>query len=744
MGARRARTAGGEETMKRRFAAAAFALAGIAAVDPAFAYIEAPYPLGRLITESSIILVIQVEKVDKEKNLILYRKVQDIKGKHPADVIRHNIGRGGFHPREWQNIMALAEPGKLAVMFHNGSACETCLDTYWYQCYAGGEWWNMSHAEPYLLRTFAGKPERLGQVVLDLLAGREVLVPSMVDGNKDDLHLRRGKIHRLRASLKIQDYNAQRDFVGWGNEDFRRILGMPGFTHVTSLARVDPEARGAAAAGGAGGLCLFGETKTVVLRSEGTTLNEVAVPFAGGARAAAWADYNGDGKPDLLLAAPSGARLLTNLGTAFRDDSAGLPREPYGNVTAAAWIDYDGDGRPDILVANGFLGLRLYRNLGPTKTTGPAKPQFGPWHYTGPFDNAGQKGFDTVYPPEREINLKAQYDVKGGQKAGWTKAEWADGQVQNLLPLFKPEWSTDSVIYLYREITVAAATDVPVSLGSDDTLTVWLNGKKLLAENVYRGAAPDQNEATLPLRPGKNDLLLKICQGSGDWAYYFATREPKVAVGPLFEDVSERAGLGPDGAAGRARGDHLASADVNGDGRTDFLYNSGEGVLVLHAPGGYVEARDCGIRYRAGRVAPAFGDFNGDGRPDLAVPQPGGIKLFRNDGQGKFTDVTAAAGDLAKPFGHATCAVWVDDPARRGRPDLLVGCLGGTNRFFRNLGGGRFDDASASLGLSQRVYNSRGVAALDLNKDGVWDLVLVNEGAEPVAFLGDPAWAGRK
>jgi hypothetical protein len=59
-----------------------------------------------------------------------------------------------------------------------------------------------------------------------------------------------------------------------------------------------------------------------------------------------------------------------------------------------------------------------------------------------------------------------------------------------------------------------------VSLGSDDTLTVWLNGAKVVSENVSRGAA-DQNKALLRLKAGKNDLLLKICQGDGDWAFYF-------------------------------------------------------------------------------------------------------------------------------------------------------------------------------------------------------------------------------
>ncbi|HBI42730.1 MAG TPA: hypothetical protein DDY78_07720, partial [Planctomycetales bacterium] len=75
-----------------------------------------------------------------------------------------------------------------------------------------------------------------------MLAGKEVVVPCMMDGNKDDLHLRRAKVERLKASLKL-DYNEKRDFVGLGGEDFRRLSGMPGFTHYSALARVDADAQ---------------------------------------------------------------------------------------------------------------------------------------------------------------------------------------------------------------------------------------------------------------------------------------------------------------------------------------------------------------------------------------------------------------------------------------------------------------------------------------------------------------------
>ena len=89
-------------------------------VRTVLAYVEAAYTLGRVILESTSISMIRVEKVERERNLILFRKMQDLKGTHPSDVIKHNIGRGGFHEREWKAIMDWAETGQTAVFFNNG------------------------------------------------------------------------------------------------------------------------------------------------------------------------------------------------------------------------------------------------------------------------------------------------------------------------------------------------------------------------------------------------------------------------------------------------------------------------------------------------------------------------------------------------------------------------------------------------------------------------------------------------
>jgi hypothetical protein len=738
---------------------------------PAPAYVEAAMSLGSVVSQSSNVVLVRVEKVDKQKNLIIYRKVRDIKGKHPTDIIKHNIGRGGFNPREWQYPMAWAEPGKLAVFFHNGGASETCIGTYWYQAYAGGEWWNMSHGEPYLLRSYAGNPERLAAQVAEMLQGKEVVISCMVDGNKEDLHLRRAKIQRVKASLKLLDYNPKRDFVGWGGEDFRRLVGMPGFTHYSGLTRVDPEAQAISSVDfdgdGKPDLCLVGAGRVVLLRNGGESLNEVQLPppssppgsggdKGGGARAAVWADYNGDGKPDLLLATPLGPKLYTNLGGGnFRDDSALLPQEPAHTLTAAAWIDYDGDGRPDILVANGYHGLRLYRNIGHAlKPTVPklAGPRLGKWYYLGPLDNPGGQAFNRTHAAEREFKLKQVYPGKGGEQAKWREGKFTDGKI-NSLALFRPQNNFNAAVYLHREIEVSTPTDLPISLGSDDTLTVWLNGQKLLAQNVQRACAPDQARLTLKLRPGKNRLLLKVCQGGGDWAFYFsagklAQQVAMVPQGKWFEDVSAEVGLGPEGIGAGLKGDTLTVCDVNGDGRPDFLYGAGTGMLVLNtrtADGKirFVHDPDSGIVYQTGKVGPVFGDFDNDGRPDLFVPQKGHCKLFKNVGKGKFVDVTAKAGDLATFTGWATCAAWGDFD-NDGHLDVMIGCLLGPNRFFRNRGDGTFEDATEAVGLHQHVYNTQALCLVDLNGDGVLDLVLNNEGQESAVLLANPPQAGKR
>lgn len=708
------------------------------------AYIEAPHSFGQVVAQSSNILVMQVEKVDRERNLIIYRKVRDVKGVHQGDIIKHNIGKAGFHPREWQTIMAWAEVGKQAVFFYNGGASETYIDNYWYQMNAGGEWWTMTHAEPFLLRTYAGRVDRLPALVKDVMDGKEVLVPCMVDGNKDDLHLRRGKIQRLKASLKLQSYDQKRDFAGWGGEDLRRLNGVPGFTHLGQLGRTDPDAGSVAVLDfdGDGKLdIILNGSRLLLLQNGGDVFNAGSLHGTlAGVRGSAWADYNRDGKPDCLVATATGARLFTNLGGGvFRDDTWLLPIETAYDITAVAWMDFDRDGRPDILLANGFHGLRLYRNDPPANAENSINPlKVSPWYMVGPFNNQNNQGFEREYGPEvQPFNLNAKFDGRGNKQYGWRKMDFADGVVHSFLPHINPQHHNESLVYLCREIECQTHTELPISLGSDDTLTVYVNGKKMLAENVHRPAAPNQNGLTISLKPGRNHLILKICNGNGDWGFYYSAGQPKFHTIGFFKDISESVGLGENGQAALLRGDSLAVADLNDDGRPDFVYSAGQGLVLMHTGKGFAVREDAGLRFLPRQTAPVFADFDGDGKLDAFVPQLGARSLlFKGDGRGRFIDVTDAAGDLARLSGLVTSAAWGDVDGD-GRLDLVVGMLREPNRYYRNAGGGKFVDETEKLGLGQRIFNSQGVALADVNGNGTLDLILNNDGQEAVLLLGN-------
>src|SRR5262245_13317628 len=710
---------------------------------PAQGYVEVPMTLGDVVRQSTNVCVMQVTKVDREKNLIIYTKVQDIKGKHPTNEIKHNIGRGGLRPGEWEEIMKWAEVGKTAVFFHNGGASETYFGTSWYQAYPQGEWWGMSHAEPFLLRSYAGKVDKLGPFVAEMLEGKEVIVPCMVDGDKEALHKKTARIQRLKASLKLIDYNPKRDFVGWGGEDIRRIAGMAGFDRYAALAKLDAEAQSVTTVDfdndGKPDICLCGANKVVLLQNGGDSFSEVALPgFSGGARSAVWADHNNDGLPDLLLATPTGPRLFTNLGKGqFRDNTRRLPKELAYNLTAAAWGDFNGDGKPDILLANGFHGLRIYKN-GRPEAPKIVMPKVGEWHAIGIFRAANiPDNFKTEFQVEKDpFSPNKEYKGKRDMPTRWAKKEFKSEPVQI------PEVGQNCATYVHTILEVPVAANVPVAIGSGgNTLTVWVNGEKI--HSAEKGQA-EPTALVLPLKQGKNTLMVKMCNTDQPQAFSFAVGQSDGPAGPWFEDISTACGFGPDGLASDVKGDTLAVADFNGDGKPDVLYGAGTGMLFINQNGKFVLKTDSGISYKPGKVGPALCDFDNDGHLDLFVPQADGkCKLYRNDGTGKFTDVTASAGELAKSIPGAVSATWGDFD-NDGKPDLLVCCLRGSNRYFKNEGSDKFSDKTSDIGLSQKVFNSQAAAFVDLNGDGQLDLIMNNEGQESSVLFGIAKTGGAK
>jgi hypothetical protein len=126
-----------------------------------------------------------------------------------------------------------------------------------------------------------------------------------------------------------------------------------------------------------------------------------------------------------------------------------------------------------------------------------------------------------------------------------------------------------------------------------------------------------------------------------------------------------------------------------------------------------------------------FLDFDGDGAQDLFFvnstrwpgrpEKPGLPALYRNDGKGRFSDVTRAAGLAVELYGLGAAAADYDND---GKVDLYVTCLG-PNRLFRNLGGGRFSDVTATAGVGDAGFGTSAMF-FDYDKDGRLDLVVAN------------------
>jgi hypothetical protein len=138
-------------------------------------------------------------------------------------------------------------------------------------------------------------------------------------------------------------------------------------------------------------------------------------------------------------------------------------------------------------------------------------PVFAPWHVIGPF-NAGSfdEAHAKAFPPETEIDLAKSYGTLKWEK----KPNFVDGKVHTLS-------GDNSAVYLYRTITSPTAMPVQLSLGSDDSIKLWVNSKLAFENKIGRGVAADQDTAQINLQPGVNHVLYKITNGGGPFGFYF-------------------------------------------------------------------------------------------------------------------------------------------------------------------------------------------------------------------------------
>jgi hypothetical protein len=132
------------------------------------------------------------------------------------------------------------------------------------------------------------------------------------------------------------------------------------------------------------------------------------------------------------------------------------------------------------------------------------------WKLIGPFANAEQKGVETPYPPEKALDVRAEYDGKVG------KVHWKDyvskdenGIVDLNIGIGQ---HTEAVGYAATEFTSRAARDVEVRIGCYTVFKLWVNGELALDRaDAYTGMQFDHYRTKIRLREGKNTLLMKVC-----------------------------------------------------------------------------------------------------------------------------------------------------------------------------------------------------------------------------------------
>jgi len=132
----------------------------------------------------------------------------------------------------------------------------------------------------------------------------------------------------------------------------------------------------------------------------------------------------------------------------------------------------------------------------------------------------------------------------------------------------------------------------------------------------------------------------------------------------------------------------------------------------------------------------AFLDYDRDGWQDILLvngsdwpghprehkSEPSTLKLYRNNRNGTFSDVTRSAGLDIEMYGMG---VAVGDYNNDGYPDILITCVG-QNRLFRNTGKGTFVDVTKASGLGGRQAFSSSALWFDFDRDGLLDLFVCN------------------
>jgi len=200
--------------------------------------------------------------------------------------------------------------------------------------------------------------------------------------------------------------------------------------------------------------------------------------------------------------------------------------------------------------------------------------------------------------------------------------------------------------------------------------------------------------------------------------------------GGRFEDVTIKAGLSLVG-----EGHGCAAGDFDNDGKTDLAVCEADGVRVLHNEGNgkFVDVTEkVGIRREKGCVALTFVDYDHDGDLDLYVTSSGSRNvMWRNNGNSTFTDVSEETGLGLEGTGGG--AISTDFNNDRAIDFVIAGGKDGAGVYL-NPREGKFAKLPAIDFAKENLPPAVGVVALDFNKDGWMDVAFTHAGAPGISL----------
>jgi len=144
------------------------------------------------------------------------------------------------------------------------------------------------------------------------------------------------------------------------------------------------------------------------------------------------------------------------------------------------------------------------------------------WNFIGPFPASEGKGLATVYPPELELDFAKQYIVDAGEKVQWKEFSSEGKSIDLIEALSAPDYALkEGVAYAHTTVNAKKKGEILLLLGSNDDPAVWVNNKEVHRKTVARGVQACQDIIIVPVKEGKNDILIKIVQRGGGWGLNF-------------------------------------------------------------------------------------------------------------------------------------------------------------------------------------------------------------------------------